>query len=295
MSNGRVLLPHRRWEGRVESPISTILGGLSLDDTARRLWEPAAALLETIDPEPPDDRVLSLLESEARIIALDHVIALPALVRGFEEGGKALRDALAAAEVEGAERLCRSILTLERAAPARIGFGYAAGLEEALSRLAYEAEQNGPRDAVTGAMKPSEILEQLSLEVNRCQRMDLPIGLAELAVEHEGHGDACTRDASQEIARRVGRRLRENLRRYDSIGRTHDGCFLLIFPDVSRRGLTVAVERLRRELEPAVSPPRMVFSLAHFDYVDVEPHEMLATLADGMVRARAGEEYGAWS
>lgn len=293
MSNGRVLLLRQQWEGHVQSAISTTLGGLSLDDTARRLWEPAAGLLDTIDPQTSVDRVLSLLEAEARIIALDHVIALPALVRGFEEGGRALRDSLAGAG--GAEQLCASILALERAAMEHIAFGYVAGLEEALSRLAYEAEQNLPGDAVTGAMKPSEILEQLSLEVNRCQRMDLPIGLAELAVDDDSPNDACRHDERKELARRVGRRLRENLRRYDSIGRTHDGCFLLIFPDVSRRGLTVAVERLRRELEPAVPSPRMVFSLAHFDYVDVEPHEMLATLANGMVRARAGEDHGTWS
>ena len=129
--------------------------------------------------------------------------------------------------------------------------GYSAGLEETIGRLRRDAEDASPVDLSTGALKPSEIIEQLSLEVNRCQRMELSLGLLELALEERGRRRALASRRARTagaFCTRSGECLRENLRRYDSIGLTPDGGFLLVLPDISRRGLAGAAERLRREL-----------------------------------------------
>ena len=54
----------------------------------------------------------------------------------------------------------------------------------------------------------------------------------------------------------IGDCLRENLRRYDSVGLTDDGAFVLVLPDISRRGLAGAAERLRREIGVVRRPRR---------------------------------------
>ena len=74
----------------------------------------------------------------------------------------------------------------------------------------------------------------------------------------------------------IGACLRENLRRYDSVGLTDDGAFVLVLPDISRRGLAGAAERLRRELgllrrSPRLAP-ELTFALAHYDFVDASAH-----------------------
>ena len=149
-------------------------------------------------------------------------------------------------------------------------------------------------------MKPDKIIGQLSLEVNRCQRMELSLGLLELALEEAGRDEASSgaREGYRGVLHEVGECLRENLRRYDSIGLTSDGGFLLVLPDISRRGLAGAAERLRRELRASggiSASPSFLFALAHYDYVDVNAGEMLEALDHGMQRARAVHEPLNWS
>jgi GGDEF domain-containing protein len=100
------------------------------------------------------------------------------------------------------------------------------------------------------------------------------------------------------LLREVGECLHENLRRYDSVGLTPDAGFLLVLPDISRRGLAGAAERLRRELAAstgASSAPRFLFALAHYDYVDVNAGEMLEALDHSVSRARVVHEPLTWS
>jgi len=91
--------------------------------------------------------------------------------------------------------------------------------------------------------------------------------------------------------------LRDCLRRYDSVGVTVGGDFLLVLPDISRRGLAGAAERLRRELEACASgqPVQPVLALAHYDYVDANAREMLEALGQSLNEARTVGQSLAWS
>ena len=73
-------------------------------------------------------------------------------------------------------------------------------------------------------------------------------GLLELAVDRHAEERRATGKTSRAELHQIGDCLRENLRRYDSVGLTDDGAFVLALPDISRRGLAGAAERLRREL-----------------------------------------------
>ena len=146
-------------------------------------------------------------------------------------------------------------------------------------------------------MKPQEIADRLALEVLRCQRMDLSLGVAEMSVEVAGdEAGVCRRDDLSEAQREVGECLRESLRRYDSIGLTRGGCFLLVLPHVTRRGLAAAGERLRHEIVGCTGEElRMVLALAHYDYVDVGAPDMLTTLQRSMDEARDQGKTVTWA
>jgi GGDEF domain-containing protein len=182
---------------------------------------------------------------------------------------------------------------------ARVAAGYFAGMEETIVRLRLEALQASAIDARTGAMRHEEICDRLSLEVERCQRMDLSLGLLELEFEESGSGEQVGPGAEPGVMLpAVSECLRDNLRRYDSIGLAPDGGLLLVLPNISRRGLTGAAERLRRELDGCIgerSAPQTFFALAHYDYVDVNATDMLAALDRGMRQARAVHEPLVWS
>ena len=279
--------------------IFTVYGGLELGEVSRSLWEPAIPHLARFvgDGEAP---LLAAIEDVARSAGLVQSVPVAVLLDEFTHGSKALCDGLHAYGTAEARETCRLLLGLENVALTRIATSYSAGLEETILRLRRDAEDASPLDLSTGAMKPDEIIEQLSLEVNRCQRMELSLGLLELALEEAGRDEAssCAREGYRGVLHEVGECLHENLRRYDSIGLTSDGGFLLVLPDISRRGLAGAAERLRRELAASAgpsAPPRFLFALAHYDYVDVNAGEMLEALDNSMRRARVVHEPLTWS
>ena len=66
-------------------------------------------------------------------------------------------------------------------------------------------------------MKPAQIADRLSLEVLRCQRMDLSLGVVVgVTIDESASGmAACPRDKRDVILQEVGGCLRDSLRRYD--------------------------------------------------------------------------------
>ncbi len=160
------------------------------------------------------------------------------------------------------------------------------------------AEESSPLDADSGAIKPREFGGRVSLEVERCQRMDLPLGLLELAVDSRETERRAAGRPSRADLHQIGDCLRENLRRYDSVGLTDDGAFVLVLPDISRRGLAGAAERLRREIGSCGGhghPRELTFALAHYDFMDVNAQEMLALLGRSMHHAREAHQPIAWA
>jgi len=282
----------------VDELVFTVYGRLALSDVCRGIWEPVIPHLARSAASGDPDPLFDAIENAARSAGLSQSVPVAVLLEEFTLGSRAMCDELGARDTAEARAVRQFLRAFESVALARIATGYAVGLEETIARLRHDAEEASPLDHVTGAMKPAEIVEQLSLEVNRCQRMDLSLGLLELAPEKAERVDVPARfvEDHRGIFPKVGDCLRENLRRYDSIGLTGEGGFLLVLPDISRRGLAGAAERLRRELAASAgsSPlPRFLFALAHYDYVSAG--EMLEALDDSMRRARAVHEPLTWS
>jgi GGDEF domain-containing protein len=269
-----------------------------LGDVADDLWEPVFPhLARALGGE--ETAYLEAVEQVARSAGLCQSVAVADLLGALSGGSRALRAGLLADGAPGAEEACRRLLVLEPLALTRIAAGYFAGMEETIVRLRREAAEASAIDVRTGAMRHEEICDRLSLEVERCQRMDLSLGLLELEFEEAESGQPSGLGPGLGGALpAVSECLRDNLRRYDSVGLAPDGGFLLVLPNISRRGLSGAAERLRRELDDCVwerSAPQPFFSLAHYDFVDVNATDMLAALDQGMRQARAVHEPLIWS
>jgi GGDEF domain-containing protein len=269
--------------------IGAAFAELQLGDAGRGLWEPAVAHVVQV-AEGDDEPFLGVIEESARGAGLSQSVPLASLLEAYGKGSEGLCAGLLAAGTREAEEASLRLAAVERLALERIACGYSAGLEENIVRLQREADEASPVDSTTGAMKPETIAHRLSLEVNRCQRMEQSLGLLELAVEDSApEAASCTRDQFRDIMPTVGECLRENVRRYDSIGLTSDGGFLVVLPDISRRGLAGAADRLRRQLAECAgrgAGAPFVFALAHYDYVDVNAAEMLTALERSMHEAR---------
>jgi GGDEF domain-containing protein len=277
--------------------IGKVFSGLHLSEAGRNFWEPVLPHLWRPLGRADEAAFLVSVESAARSAGLSQSATVATLLEAYVEGSETLCAGLAAQAAPEAEETCRRLLDLEHVAMTRIAAGYATGLEDTIGRLRHEASQSSPLDASTGVIKPGEIAERLALEVNRCQRMDLSLGLLGVALaDADKDARSCPLGHGRAVLREAGACLRDGMRRYDSIGLTGDGDFLLVLPGISHRGLAGAAERLRRDLGECAGPgSRFLFALAHYDYVDVPAGEMLTALEQDMRRAR--EEHGtlAWS
>ena len=274
------------------------MADLSFDEEAADLWEPALSHL----PQAltgGETAFLTSLESAGRGAGLIQSVPIADLLDAYRRGSQLVRQWVLASGDDQAEASARRLLTLESVALTRIAKGYSDGLGENMDRLRRIIEESSPFDVDTGAMRPGALGERLALEVERCQRMDLSLGLVELSAYADEEEQAPARPERVD-PRQVGVCLRENLRRYDSVGLTDDGAYVLVLPDVSRRGLAGAAERLRRELGECArnrgfAAPEFRFALAHYDYVDVNAREMLAVLDRSLDRARQARQPIAWA
>lgn len=267
---------------------------LSLDDEGRDLWD---EVLPHLSQALSGDEAafLDALEAAGRGAGLTQRVPVAELLDAYTSGGEQVREHML--RRGAAESQTRRLLGLEHVALTRVAAGYTDGLQETIDRLRRLADESSPVDGDSGAMKPGELGERLSLEVERCQRMDLSLGLVELAVEgqeEKRHGPA----HPGVMLHQVGECLREGLRRYDSVGLTKDGDFVLVLPDISRRGLAGAAERLRRQLGSCSGhgvSPDLTFALAHYEFVDVSSTEMLTALGTSLHEAQEEHQSLAWA
>jgi hypothetical protein len=267
-------------------------------EAGRDLWEPVLPHV-TSALSGDETAYLDALEAAARGAGLTQRVPVTALLDAYAEGRTRVCDSVLGGGHADAAAAARRLRALEHVALARIAAGYAGGLGETIECLRRTAEEISPVDGRTGAIKAGELEQCLSLEVERCQRMDLSLGLLELSLEDGGDARTLPGTAARcaVVLHEVGACLRENLRRYDSVGLTQDGAFLLVLPDVSRRGLAGAAERLRRELYRCAGrgqTPAFTFALAHYECVDVTANEILTGLGRSMRRARAAHQPLAW-
>jgi len=278
----------------VDPTIDITAADLALGDEGEDLWD---ELLPHLYPalSGNEAQFVGALEAAGRGFGLTQKVPMAELLDAYTLGCERIRERLLRGGGSDAEKLARSLLRLEHVSLTRLAAGYAEGLQDTIDRLRRLADESSPVDADSGAMKPAELGARLSLEVERCQRMDLPLGLVELAVDGElerhspAHGGA--------LLHEVGTCLRESLRRYDSVGLTQDGAFVLVLPDISRRGLAGAAERIRRQVDSCAghTRPEMTFALVHYDYVDASATEMLTTLGRSLREARDSDQPLAWA
>jgi hypothetical protein len=279
----------------VDPTIDITAADLALGDEGEDLWD---ELLPHLSPAISGDEapLLGALEAAGRGAGLTQRVPVAGLLDAYTFGSERVRERLLQGGGRDAEALTGRLLGLEHVALTRLAAGYAQGLQDTIDRLRRLADESSPVDADSGAMKPVELGERLSLEVERCQRMDLPLGLVELVVS-SGEGERHLPTHGGAVLHEVGTCLRESLRRYDSVGLTQDGAFVLVLPDISRRGLAGAAERIRRQVDSCSGhvPPQMTFALAHYDYVDASATEMLTTLGRSLEEARQRNQPLAWA
>ncbi len=272
---------------------------VTLDEPYRTLWQPLFDPLMPAVEEHDPAGFLAAVEARSRLYGQAGGLDLREVFVGLQSGIEALRGAVLAQEPTArAHEIAGDLSRLEGESIVRAGVGYAEGLQDRVGALAQQIETLSPVDALTGAMKPGHLESQLVLEVGRCQRMDLSLGVAALVVD--GLADVAARDgreaADTELGR-IGALLCEGVRRYDSVGRLEDHEFVAVLPDVSRSGLASAIERLRRHLESGEGRPdlvRFLFALLHLDVVDVAPADILDQLRRGAQKVQTGERYVLW-
>jgi GGDEF domain-containing protein len=277
---------------RLDEAVASALERLDLTPETRDVW--AAALdavrpaLATGEKEP----LLAALEDVARNAALTGSSGVEVLLDAVSTGADALHAAL---EERGDRPALERLEALRREAPLSVSAGFVAGLEETMERLRHEMLASSSLDPVSGALRVTETLDRLALEVERCRRMDLALGVAAISLEEGGGAPACARDMGVGHLRLVADTLRDHLRRYDAVGRTADGDFLIVLPDVSRRGLGAVAERLRHELAEECDPGfSCSFALAHYDYVDLPAPEIVTSVVRRAATVRASGEAVGW-
>lgn len=146
--------------------------------------------------------------------------------------------------------------------------GAAVALQNAY--LYQETQRLATTDALTGLSNYRHFHDLLTLEVQRARRMDYPIGLIIMDLDHfklvndrHGHpiGDA--------TLRLVAEQLRKRLRRTDVVGRIGGEEFAAILPGDSLAEVAIVAEKLRRSVEDlppvrggmADTPTRVTLSL----------------------------------
>ncbi len=270
---------------------------LLFDEEAAELWE--SALPHLPDALNGSDAVfLASLEASARSAGLLGSVPVRGLLDAYTRGDGLVRARMRAWGSDQAEEYVGRMLALEHIALLRVATGFSDGLTEALGRVRRLAEESSPFDLDSGAVKAAEFAQRLSLEVERCRRMDLSLGLLEVAPE--SLEDVRVRRAKHRraVSQQIVTCLRENLRRYDNVGLTDAGAYVLVLPDISRRGLVGAAERIRQQLAAAglgTVPHELTMALAHYDCVDVNAREMLAGLSRSLDEARGARRPLTWA
>lgn len=284
--------------------LHTAIGAVALEPPADIVWRPlvgdlAAALDATAAAEvSARSNLLDAVQARCRHLAGERALGAVEVFAGLRGGIAVFDTVLAGAPGDEAAAARERLGRLESEALVRAGTGYAEGLEESLDHACAEVDFLRPEDPLTGVMKESEIVRRLALELDRCRRMDLALGLAQVGVDcldevrlQGGPGE------TGEFLRRVARLLADSLRQYDAIGRRGEEGFLVVLPDVSRRGLQAVIERFRHDLVdecPSVLHTRFSFALAHLDYLDLAADEVLAQMDAGLDRARRAGDATAW-
>jgi diguanylate cyclase (GGDEF)-like protein len=158
------------------------------------------------------------------------------------------------------------------------------------AHLYRETQRLATTDALTGLSNYRHFHDLLTLEVERARRMDYPIGVILMDLDHfklvnDRHGHP----AGDETLRQVADELRKRLRRTDVVGRLGGEEFGAILPGDRLPEVAIVAEKLRRAVEdlPPVSggmtaaPTQVTLSLGGTSLsADVVGAQQLISCAD---------------
>ena len=106
------------------------------------------------------------------------------------------------------------------------------------------------RDSLTGLWSRAAIFGVLEAEVARCLRSDASLGILMLDFDHLSKvNEERGRDAGDAVLAEGARRVRNNIRIYDSAGRYGDEEYLLVLPACEEQELENIAERIRMVME----------------------------------------------
>ena len=118
------------------------------------------------------------------------------------------------------------------------------------AHLYQETQRLATTDALTGLSNYRHFHDLLSLEVQRARRMDYPIGLIIMDLDHfKQVNDRHGHPMGDLALRQVAEQLRKRLRRTDVVGRLGGEEFGAILPGDSLTEVAIVAEKLRRAVE----------------------------------------------
>jgi diguanylate cyclase (GGDEF)-like protein len=166
-------------------------------------------------------------------------------------------------------------------------------LQEQLVQAREALRIQSMNDSLTGLFSRGAVMELLDREISRATRASSHVSvivgdLDQFRAINDGHGPT-TGDA---VLREVARRLKANLRGYDSLGRVGGEEFVAVLPDCGAdEGLLVA-ERMRKALaerpfctDAGLLPVTICFGVSSTDQFGAASTEALIRAADSALHA----------
>jgi diguanylate cyclase (GGDEF)-like protein len=158
------------------------------------------------------------------------------------------------------------------------------------AHLYQETQRLATTDALTGLSNYRHFHDLLGLEVQRARRMDYPIGLIIMDLDHfKQVNDRHGHPVGDLVLRQVAEQLRKRLRRTDVVGRLGGEEFGAILPGDSLTEVAIVAEKLRRAVEELApirggmtsNPTPVTLSLGGTSLsADVVDAELLVSRAD---------------
>ena len=124
-------------------------------------------------------------------------------------------------------------------------------------KLFQETQASVFRDALTGLFNYRYFREELSREIQRCERYKSPFSLIMIDIDNfKAYNDEYGHEAGNEALITVARTLARSVRDVDTASRYGGEEFVLILPSTSKTGALKVAERVRQGIEetPVVSP-----------------------------------------